>query len=289
MAEIRTRALVLRCYDQRESDRLVHLYSEDEGRISAIAKGARRSRRRFPGLLEILTLIDARLVDPPRASLMRLEGARLVQPFEGLVNDLGRYAIACQLAELLDRVTGEREANPGLFRFAVGVLDVLRAERPDRLLALLVLAKTVALLGYRPQLASCSLCGRPLAPGARNAGFEPRHGGAVCPSCREDPLGPVPAGLLLALEAGLGRPLRERASLGLAAADVRRAEQLLERFFRFHIGIELRSTPFLREVVSVWVDAGPPAGQNAPSSASGGKGAGLREARRSEAATRIEN
>ena len=117
MAEIRTRALVLRCYDQRESDRLVHLYSEDEGRISAIAKGARRSRRRFPGLLEILTLIDARLVDPPRASLMRLEGARLVQPFEGLVNDLGRYAIACQLAELLDRA--KSQPAPPLYKYEV--------------------------------------------------------------------------------------------------------------------------------------------------------------------------
>ncbi len=97
------------------------------------------------------------------------------------------------------------------------------------------------------------------------------------------------ARLLLALDAGVRSPLRKRDRLGLSAQDVRRAELLLERFFRFHIGIELRSAPFLREVVSVWVDAGPPAGQNAPSSASGGKGAGLREARRSEAATRIEN
>ena len=128
MQEIRTRALVLRCFDQRESDRLIHLYTESCGRVSVIAKGARRSRRRFPGVLEILTLLDVRIVDPPRASMMRLEGARLAAPFEGLVNDLGRYAIACQLLELLDRLTGEREANPELFHFAVGVLDVLRVE-----------------------------------------------------------------------------------------------------------------------------------------------------------------
>ena len=125
MAEIRTRALVLRCFDQRESDRLVHLYTETAGRVSAIAKGARRSRRRFPGTLEILTVLDARLVDPPRAELMRLEGARVVAPFEDLVGDLGRYAIACQLLEILDRLTGEREASPQLFHFALGVLDVL--------------------------------------------------------------------------------------------------------------------------------------------------------------------
>ena len=121
MPEFRTRALVLRTFDQGESDRLVHLYTEELGRVSAIAKGARRSRRRFPGTLEILTVLEARIVDPPRSSLMRIEGAKLAQPFEGLVNHLGRYAIACQLLELLDRFTGEREPSPTLFQFAVGV------------------------------------------------------------------------------------------------------------------------------------------------------------------------
>ena len=75
--EYRTRALVLRTFDQGESDRVVHLYTETHGRVGAIAKGARRSKRRFPGTLEILSLIDVRLVDPPRAQLMRLESAKL--------------------------------------------------------------------------------------------------------------------------------------------------------------------------------------------------------------------
>ncbi|MCZ6822253.1 MAG: DNA repair protein RecO, partial [Deltaproteobacteria bacterium] len=61
MLEFRTRALVLRTFDLAESDRLVHLYTEDLGRVSAIAKGARRSQRRFPGTLEIFNLLDAQL------------------------------------------------------------------------------------------------------------------------------------------------------------------------------------------------------------------------------------
>ena len=272
MAEIRTRALVLRCYDQRESDRLVHLYTEAQGRVAAVAKGARRSRRRFPGTLEILTLIDTRLADPPRSALMRLEGAKLLKPFEGLVNHLGRYAIACQLAELLDRITGEREANPELFHFASGVLDVLRLEAPDRLLALLVLTKTLARLGYRPLLVDCSSCGRTLGPNARGTGFEARHGGAVCAACREPEAPTVPARLLLALDSGIRSPLRDRGLLGLDSRDVARAELLLERFFRYHIGLELRTMPFLRQVVPPWLDAVPRRGENA--SPEGGAGTG---------------
>jgi DNA repair protein RecO (recombination protein O) len=246
--ELRTRALVLRTFDQGESDRLVYLYTEACGRVSAIAKGARRSRRRFPGALEILTLVDVRLVDPPRAQLMRLEGARLVRPFERIVQELGRYAIACQLLEILGRLTGEREASPELFRFACGVLEVLESERSDRLLALLVLTKTLARLGYRPQLAQCAGCGRAIEPRMRVA-FDVAHGGAACSGCADPHAPRTRASLLLALEAGIRTPLRERGGLGLDVAAVREAESLLERFFRFHVGLDLRTTDVVRQLV----------------------------------------
>jgi DNA repair protein RecO (recombination protein O) len=249
--------LVLRTFDQGESDRLVHLFTADLGRVSAIAKGARRSRRRFPGTLELFSVLDVRLVDPPRAALMRLEGARLVASYEGLTADLRRYAIGCQLLELLNRLTGERQPNPDLLRFSLGVLETLAGEQPDRLLALLVLAKTLARLGYRPQLASCTLCGAPLDAASRVA-FEPRHGGGVCARClSSDALGAgeggrpltVPARVLHALDAGIRTPLLQRSSLGLAEPDVRRLEKMMRRFFQFHIGFELRTAQFLVEAL----------------------------------------
>jgi DNA repair protein RecO (recombination protein O) len=248
--EYRTRGLVLRTFDQGESDRVVHLYTESQGRVGAIAKGARRSKRRFPGTLEILSLIDVRLVDPPRAQLMRLEGAKLVGAFEGITENLGRYAIACQFLELLDRLTPEREAHPELFHFAVGVLEVLRESEPDRLLAVLVLAKTLGRLGYRPQLVRCAVCGTELTAASARVAFLPAHGGAVCRSCAGPDEAAVPVRLLRALEAGLRQPLRARGELGFGARDVERAELLVERFFRFQIGTELRSAAFLRQALA---------------------------------------
>lgn len=270
--EHRTRALVLRTFDQGESDRVVHLYSEALGRIAAIAKGARRSKRRFPGTLEILSVIDVRLVDPPRAQLARLEGAKLVRAFEGIPARLGRYAIACQFLELLNRATPERQAQPELFEFAYGVLDVLDGETPDPLLALLVLAKTLARLGYRPQLVRCSLCGADLPSDAGRVGFVPAHGGAVCRGCAGPDGARIPALLLRTLEAGLRQPLRSRAELGLSERDVELAGRLVERFFHFHIGFELRSEAFLRQVFAdgeahaVSVDGAPGRGDTAPPS-----------------------
>ena len=55
--------------------------------------------------------------------------------------------------------------------------------------------------------------------------------------------------LLRALEAGIRTPLQERSRLGLDARAVAQAERLMERFFHFHVGFELRSAPFVRDFV----------------------------------------
>ena len=275
MPEYRTRAVVLRTFDHGESDRLVHLYTEKLGRVSAIAKGARRSRRRFPGTLEIFSRLEVQIVDPPRAQLMRLEGAVLVDPGEELVQHLGRFAIASQLLEVLDRLTGEREVNSDLYRFLVGVLEVLGGEEPDRLLALLVFTKTVARLGYRPQLVHCANCARALSDEPRVA-FDPAQGGAVCRACAGVELPAVSARLLAQLEAGIRTPLRERAALGIPAGALPQAERLLGHFFRFHLGFELRTADFLRQIIDLeCLDGARPPGDTAPAPvpASGVRGA----------------
>ena len=264
MSEHRTPALVLRTFDQGESDRIVHLYTESLGRVSAIAKGARRSRRRFPGALEILSVIDAQLIDRPRSSLAWLEGAKLLRPFEPLVNDLGRYAIGCELVEILDRYTGEREASPDLFRFSVGVLQVVIDEAPDRTLGLLVLLKTLSRLGYRPMLDRCGVCASPVPRSSGSVGFDPAQGGAVCLACVPAPAGRVSTALLHALEAGIRLPLKDRGRLGLGPGDVTRAEALLDRFFCFHLGSELRTSPFLRGILRNSLDSPKPSIDTAP-------------------------
>ncbi len=128
------------------------------------------------------------------------------------------------------------------------MLDVLDGEIPDPLLALLVLAKTLARIGYRPQLVRCALCGADLPSDGGWVGFIPAHGGAVCRSCAGPEEARIPALLLRALEAGLRQPLRSRGELGFSEREVDLAGRLVERFFRFHIGFELRSEAFVRQV-----------------------------------------
>jgi DNA repair protein RecO (recombination protein O) len=251
MQKLTTEALVLRAVDLGESDRVVHLLTPETGRIAAIAKGARRSTKRFPGTLDFFNQLQVQLEHRRGAAqLARLEHARLIRAFHGLRESPGRFALGCYLLELLDRLApegGRRGDLAALYRFALDALGAIDMLAPDARLRALLELRLLAAVGLRPELASCVRCGRALS--APRAQFWIAEGGPICERCtapHEQGI-PVHLGTLRALEQSLAFPLANAGRIALAGAALREAQTLLERFLRFHIGVELRSEGFLRE------------------------------------------
>jgi len=249
VAAFATEALVLRAVDFGESDRVVHLLVPETGRLTAIAKGARRSTRRFPGLLDLFNHLRVEVEPSRRGSLARLEHARLIDPFLGLRSDPRRFALACFLLELLDRQApegGARRDLERLFRFAIGALGSLAESQPDRRTQVLLELRALAALGLRPELRLCVRCGREVG-GAGPVDFHVPEGGPVCTSCQRpgDAGLSVHLGTLRALERGASLPLGQIGRLALAPPALAEALHLLDRFQRFHVGTSLRSRAFL--------------------------------------------
>jgi DNA repair protein RecO (recombination protein O) len=262
MARFEGEAILLRSVDFGESDRIVHLLTEEGGRLTAIAKAARRSHRRFPGTLDVFNRLYIEGRTRPRAEMAFLERARLVEAHLGLRARAGRYALASFLVEMLDRLAPEGGAGVDsgrLFAFAAESLALLAQVEPRPGLRLLLELRALDALGLRPELGRCVRCGRvagaEIAPGHR-VHFHVADGGLVCTACslRLDGLIPVELGTLRALEAGLAA---ETASLTCIELDPRmlaQAARLVFRFQRFHVGVELRSERFLDEVLPVASD-----------------------------------
>jgi DNA repair protein RecO (recombination protein O) len=247
-------ALVLRAVDFGESDLVVHLLLPGSGRLAAIAKGARRSTRRFPGVLDLFNRLRVEIERSRRGALARIEHARLVDAHVGLRGDARRFALACFLLELLDRLAPEGAARRDaerLFAFAVGALAALEHARPDRRSHVLLELKALAALGLRPELRRCVRCGREV-DGARAIPFHVPEGGPVCAACSRagDAGVPVHLGTLRALEHGAGLPLDRIDRLAIAPAALEEALRLLDRFQRFHVGVELRSRAFLERALA---------------------------------------
>ncbi len=257
MALLHCEAILLRSVDFGESDRIVHLLTSDGGRLTAIAKAARRSHRRFPGTLDLFNhlAIEGRI--KPRAAMAFLERARLLDPFLGLRRKPARYALASFLVEMLDRLSPENligaEADR-LFGFARESLLLLADAEPSTTLRLLLELRGLDALGLRPELGRCVRCGRvagdEIAPDHR-VHFHIADGGIVCTACalRLDGLVPVELGTLRSLAAGLACPASELGAIALPPQALAQAARLLFRFQRFHVGVELRSERFLDEAL----------------------------------------
>jgi DNA repair protein RecO (recombination protein O) len=259
--ETETDALILRSVDFGESDRILHLLTPDSGRLTAIAKGARRSVRRFGGTLDLFNHLRVRVDFGRRTTMARLDQARLVQSFDPLRIDPKRFALGCYLLELFDRLApegGNRSDTRRLFDFALDALRTIAVWEPSPRLRTLLELRALDALGLRPELRDCVRCGASAGLHAE-VDFHVADGGAVCGACapRMEGLLRVHLGTLRALEQGLRLDFRRLDRLGMGGRSLEEAQQLMSRFQRFHVGVELRSERFLDRILASNGASGP--------------------------------
>lgn len=177
----RSAAVVLRSVAYGEADRIVTLLTDAFGKVALMARGARRSQKRFGGALEPYALIEADL-SLGRGNLGRLAEARVVRPFPGVLRDLSKMSVAAAGLELVREAVGERDApDPRLLPTVVRFFELVEGSSGDEV-RLAFSARLLSLLGSSPNLESCGRCGRP-APSGKAALFDPALGAIVCRAC----------------------------------------------------------------------------------------------------------
>ena len=246
-------ALVLRTLEFGEADLIVHLLTPRRGRITAMAKHARKSVRRFPGCLDLFNHLEVKIHPRRRGGMPLLDRARLLTPFLSLRDDPVRYALACYVMELLSRLAPEEGVGPemeSIYAFALEALRALEGGHPDARMRVLIELRALDALGMRPELRHCVRCGKE-CEGPGPVSFHIADGGVICVHCVGSEELPLRAhlGTLRVLEQGLRFPLAELSRLNLAPQALAEAQQIVGRFQRYHLGVELRSERFLSEVL----------------------------------------
>ena len=233
MTLVVTEAIVLHAFDYLESSRILRLVTSDAGVRSVLARGARRSNRRFGSALDLFAQGTAQLHIKPGRDLDTLGGFEVERARSALALDLGRFTGASMIAELTLRF-GRDAADPELFAATAGALDSLAAAAPGdaREAALAGAWHIIAVLGFAPGLDACNSCHAPLPPDDPVL-FSHPAGGALCARC---------AGL-----ASSGRTLPPSAREALRAwtagehtllggdAEIRAHQRLLREFVREHL------------------------------------------------------
>ncbi|MCW3096480.1 MAG: replication and repair protein RecO [Chthonomonadaceae bacterium] len=175
--------LVLHRLNTGETDKILTLYTREHGKLSVIAKGARKAGSRLSGATELFT--ETRFLLASGRSLEIVQQAEIQQSFPGIRTDLDKLARATYLCELLDRLTAESDAlqSPELYDLLLSALYLLQRATtyPDAVVHAYEL-HLLAAIGYAPALENCVRCGEPLT--GRQVGFSPALGGALCPADR---------------------------------------------------------------------------------------------------------
>ncbi|RKY85203.1 DNA repair protein RecO [candidate division KSB1 bacterium] len=181
MAILKTEAIVLRMQEYGESSKILTLYTRDYGRLKVLAKGARRLKSRFGGVLDLINYITIVFYQKVTRDLPLLSQADLVRPFLHLREDLHRLALASALVELIDRTESGQMPNPRLFKLLVGCLIGIDESGNAEVYFDYFTLHFLGFAGFRPRLRRCLHCGQ--KPKGYVVNFQFRRGGYFCENC----------------------------------------------------------------------------------------------------------
>jgi DNA repair protein RecO (recombination protein O) len=238
MPLLRTRAVIIRSQRWGDADRIVTLYSSDLGKIRGAARGARRMKTRFSGVLEPFGIVDVTLFQKTPDALGQISQIDLVKNFKAVREDLGVMAAAAKMVRMVEMITADRDPNPEMYSALVYALENLL---PDRDLALTTLLFQIHVLGYtgfRPQIDRCTECGN-IASSHMPQWFSPRLGGMVCHRCGERGVGrllSVSKGSLAFIEQARRLPMTNLSRLKAVGTVRIEVEAAIEAYFQTVVG-----------------------------------------------------
>lgn len=245
----KTEAIVLRSLDYGESDRIVTLYTRDYGKIRGIAKGARRSRKRFANALELFCFSQIVFSRKGRDSLSLLEESHVYHHFENIRQNLEKTLMSSYLVDLTDQFTLEDKKSEKLFQLLYDFLEQINGGDCTEALLRFFEIRLLKQAGYQPVLDRCVACQAPLN-GADVYQFQARAGGIRCSGCHlpgEVSL-PVSAGTVKTLLMGRDMDLTKVDRLVMSERSAQESRQMLAHFIRHLLGKELKSHQVLTQI-----------------------------------------
>jgi DNA repair protein RecO (recombination protein O) len=228
----RDEGVVLKTIKLGEADRIVTLFTREHGKVRAVAKGIRKTKSRFGGRLEPFTRAEL-LIYKGRKDLDTITQVDIIDSFDAARRDYELLGAASAMAELVEKITPDREGAFSTYALLIGGLRALTMNKTATVLPSFLI-KLLSVSGYHPELKRCAGCGKE----GRLGGFSPSFGGAVCESCWHEDHHAVGIAaehiqtMSLLLSSDIGHPIDSATADAITVALCRYAEHHLERPLR---------------------------------------------------------
>jgi DNA repair protein RecO (recombination protein O) len=242
---------MLRRINFGDYDLIITFFTKNRGKVSVIAKSAKKSIKRFSGILEHFSVLDIVCSSSRGKGLPVLQEAAMVKPFEHIRMDINKTAYASYWIELVGEWMEKNVKNVQIYHLLEYVLNALDTESASlEALSILFQMRFMALSGLSPNLTCCSICQTQIAEiKSERVVFDLKKGRVACESC-------MPGSSHIYLSKGTVRQLqwigdgdlKRAVRIRFAIQTLRESLSFLEVFVPYHIGREPKSLKFLRQI-----------------------------------------
>ncbi len=243
---------MLRATEHGDYDKIITLFTLKRGKVSLIAKGAKKSIRRFAGVLELFSVLN--VVWAHGRGLPVLQEALVVSPFEKIRTSITKTAYASCWCEWVYAWMEQGQRQPSVYKLLEHELARLNSgglsEEP---LHIAFQLRFMAMNGFKPGFERCSVCALPLDQFQQTAvPFDVRRGGILCEKC--DPGKPgrlkLSMGTIKPLCWVLNVPLEKLNRVRFSRQAIEESFNMLDVFVPYHLGKETKSVKFLKQLSS---------------------------------------
>jgi DNA repair protein RecO (recombination protein O) len=247
-----TPAIILRRVAYGDYDLILTLLSRSEGKLSVIAKSAKKSVKRFAGILEPFSILDIICTIGRNKGLPVLQEATLTHPFTHIRGDVNKTAYAGYWSEIISMWMMEGKKESALYHLLLSSLKALDSkEIPDTLLSLAFQIKFLSISGLTPNLECCMQCRQPIDQATSPYfSFDPRKGGLVCRKCAHGIQNGLPLSKgTIKLLAWLTRStISHIQRVRYSPASIEEGQAFLETLIPSHLGKKPKSLTFLHNM-----------------------------------------
>ncbi len=179
-----SQAIIMRIREFGETDLLVTFFTPEKGQLKGVAKGARKSRKRFVNCLDVFCLVNLEYGLKRQGALYFLHSGRLLDGYAGLRADFSSMAVASYMIELTEVLFPPRVADGEIFELLKASFEALARGEAGEKVQVLFESRAMALGGYGINVEQCTMCKRPYT-GQGMAAFKRERGAIACLGCEQ--------------------------------------------------------------------------------------------------------
>ncbi len=250
MSSEKSDAIILRLVEFSETSLIVTMLTRDFGKMTALAKGARRRKSPFEAALDLLSICRIVFLHKSSGAMDLLTEAKLERRFRAGTKDLKRLYCGYYVAELLSKLTDDADPHPELFDLAERTIVAFDQGDDSVFLTLLRFElRTLTILGHQPMMTRCVVCGEDNDDQEKRMYFGLVEGGRLCDQCRPGKTNVISVSrqsvALLKLMLDDGDAWKNFNCSDLNQGEVR---QLVNRYIAHLIGNPLRLHSYLKSI-----------------------------------------